>query len=840
MDQNIFGKFSDNIKKVLILAESSARENNTPLDTQHLLFSLSSVKGTLANDLLTEMNLTPDRIKLSISLIAPDKTMRGQLITEDARNAIQQAVLIASKEKHEQIDCEHLLLALISNKEFKSRQVIEKADSNFIHEITGRIETIFSNTKGNMPAGPKLPLTELESFADMPFDEAMDSLAGGDSYPLLGNPTGMPTATKTKKETFLELFTTNLTSLAKDGKLDPVIGRENETLRLSQILSRRTKNNPILVGEPGVGKTSIVEGLAKRISEGKVPSKLVGKELLSLDMGAVIAGTMYRGQFESRIKKILAEVKKKDNIVLFIDEIHTVVGAGATEGSIDAANLFKPMLARGELRLIGSTTFDEYKKHIEKDPAFERRFQPIKISEATLDETIAILNGIKSRYEQHHHVKYTPESLIAAATLSKRYINDRFLPDKAIDLIDEAAAAKDVYSPSMAKSVGLKNELREILRKKDQLIMDEKYQEATLLREKEIRVENEIEKTGLIKRDRQTVTAEDIAFLVSLFTGVPVANLDSDQKKKILNLEKEIKKRIVGQDDVISEVAMAIKRARVGISNPNRPTGSFIFLGPTGVGKSELAKVLAKELLGNEQNLIKIDMSEFMERHNVSRLVGAPAGYIGYEEGGKLTEIVRKNPYSIILLDEIEKAHPEVFNILLQIMEDGILTDAKGRKVDFKNTIIIMTSNLGTDILRRQANIGFETRKEDDEQYEKLKENIIEAVEKHFKPEFINRLDKIVIFRPLSKESIKKIVDIQISDLRKRLTESKLKLKIDSRARNWIAQKGYDPQFGARPIRRVIMENVESQLSEAILAEKFKAGDTVAITLVGDKIVLKK
>lgn len=832
MNQNIFGKFSDSLKKVLILAETTAKEQNMPMDTQHQLFAIANIKDGIANEILLDLNVAPDRLKLSMSFLAPGKN--EPTITKEAKLAIQNSIKIAAKFNHSSVESEHLLLSLIKDKKFNSYLLLYKIGSSIPKEIEDQIEGLFASNKD--AALPKINMeNDLGSGFEMPSDDSFGQMNPGQIGPMLPM---SPSTTKERKESILDHFASNITKLAKDRKLDPVIGRELESERIMQILSRRTKNNPILVGEPGVGKTAIVEGIAQKIIEGKVPSKLQGKELFSLDLGSIIAGTMYRGQFESRIKKILAEIKKRGNIVLFIDEIHTIVGAGSTEGSIDAANLLKPMLSKGELRLIGSTTFDEYKKHIEKDPAFERRFQPVKIQEPTVEDTIKILNGIKKKYEIHHNVTYTKDAIVAAAQLSKRYISDRFLPDKAIDLIDEAAAAKDTISKESIALVKLKNDLRAILMKKEDLIIEELYQEATLLREKEIKIENQIKELSKVQSKKEVIDEKDIANLVSKFTGIPIANLDHDSRKKILDLEKNIKKRIVGQDEAVSEISKAIKKSRVGLSNPNRPAGSFIFLGPTGVGKSELAKVVAKEILGDEKSLIKIDMSEFMEKHNLSRLVGAPAGYIGYEEGGKLTEVVRKNPYSVILLDEIEKAHPEVFNMLLQILEDGILTDAKGRAVSFKNSTIIMTSNLGTDILRKQSSIGFGAAKNSKDEFAKLKENVLESVEKHFKPEFINRLDKLIVFKPLSLESIKKIVDILMQELKGRLAAKNLKLKYDTKVKDWIAQNGFDQNFGARPIRRTISENIESLITDAILEERYKEGDQITIAVKDGNIEL--
>lgn len=835
MDTNIFKKFSENLKKVLVTAEKIAKEQNSVMNTEHQLLALLMVKETLAYEILTSFDITNDRAQLVVALVskkvaksAPDG------LSSDAKDVIKTAVSIASKFSHYSIDTEHLLLALLSSKNYNSYTVVERMGVN-PKDIRKQIETIFGGIKDT--------LNSLEqNFGESNANSQMPGMTEFDSFGPINPMELNQSQTKAKGESFLASFTTNMTKLAQNDKLDPVIGRDEETQRLVQILSRRTKNNPILIGEPGIGKTSIVEGLARRIVEGQVPTKLLGKEILSIDMGSLLAGTMYRGQFESRVKKLLAEIKKNDNVILFIDEIHTVVGAGSTEGSIDAANLLKPMLARGELRLIGSTTIDEYKKHIERDTAFERRFQPILVKEPSIPESIEILNGIKNRYEKYHRVTYTGEALEAAVRLSKRYITDRNLPDKAIDLIDEAAAATNVISPNIKKLTELRKDLRKILRQKEELIMAEEYEKATKLREKELIIENQIRTLKLEDRNnKQTeITAEDIARVVSRWTGIPVTQLSVSEKKKFLDLENRIKQHIVGQDDAVKEVAKVIKRARVGIANPNRPSGSFIFLGPTGVGKSELAKVLAEEVLGNRNALIKIDMSEFMERHNVARLIGAPAGYIGYEEGGKLTEAVRRNPYSVILLDEIEKAHPEVFNLLLQIMEDGELTDARGRKVDFKNTIIVMTSNLGTDILSQKATIGFNSKADVEAEFERMKTRVNEALEEFFKPEFLNRVDKTIIFRPLSQDTIKQIVNLQIRELSDRVADQKIHINVDEKVRDWIAKNGFNPDFGARPVRKEISDQIEVPLAEAILEEKFHPGDDIEVTLKGKEVALAK
>jgi ATP-dependent Clp protease ATP-binding subunit ClpC len=837
MDNNIFNKFSKNLKKALVEAEKIAFEKNMGLNTEHQLVALLSNKGTLAYEILSGFDITSDRLELIASLMAHSDKNSGPAITDDAKKAVQQAVQIASKYNHQTIGSEHLLLALISAKTFNSYLLIERIGAD-PKKIKKQIESIFRGIKNSANAsGDPINNLGLNPENMMP-EDALEDLN------FMANPI-QPFANQTnsKKENVLESFATNLTRKAQENKLDPVIGREMEINRLVQTLSRRTKNNPILVGEPGVGKTSIVEGLAQKIVNGNVSTRLMNMEIYSVDLGSVLAGTMYRGQFESRIKKILAEIEKRGNVILFVDEIHMMVGAGSTEGSIDAANLLKPMLAKGMLRLIGSTTFEEYKKHIEKDAAFERRFQPIKVAEPSYKETIIILDGIKERYEKFHNVVYTQSAIVAAVELSKRYLNDRFLPDKAIDLMDEAGARTNSNSnPANLKIGSLKKALAETLNKKDSLIAAEKYEEATKLRAKELKLETEIKALSSNSdiKAAKMITEIEIAKLLSDWTGIPASTMTEVEKKRYLNLEKQLKKFVVGQDEAISELAKALKRSRVGISNPLRPIGSFLFLGPTGVGKTELAKVLAREIFGQKDALIKIDMSEFMEKHNVSRLVGAPAGYVGYEEGGKLTEQVRKNPYSVILFDEIEKAHPEVFNILLQIMEDGVLTDAKGRVVDFKNTIIIMTSNLGTDILRRQSIIGFNKAKTDKEKYDSLKQSVLETVEKSFRPEFINRLDQTLIFYPLDMKSIKKIVSLQLNELEGRLNNLNLSIQVNDQVKEWIAEKSYKPEFGARPIRKFIADNIETILSDEILANNLITGSTIKLDLKKGELALTK
>jgi len=832
--KNIFGKFSPNLQKILITAERIAKEQNSIIDTEHLFLAILMIKGTLANDILSIYKISEGQAQLVAGLISKSISKNAPSgMSKDAKAATQLAVQFASKYKHQTVDTEHLLLGLISNKTFNSYDIVERIGIS-PKDIKIQIESVF------------LEIDKSKNNTQMPNIDHMDFAPGEIPSGPMGIPQGMSMqATKTKPISALESFTTNITNQARNNTLDPVVGRNNEIDRITQILSRRKKNSPILVGEPGVGKTAIVEGLAQRMVEGEVPTKIINKEILSLDMGSLLAGTMYRGQFESRIKKIISEIKKKGNILLFIDEIHTVIGTGSAEGSMDAANILKPPLARGEIQVIGATTFDEFKKHIEKDAAFERRFQPVIVNETDETETLQILKGIKKKYEDHHKVKYLPNALEAAVKLSHRYIQDRFLPDKAIDLIDEAAAATNVVSPQARELSKILRTLTKISSEKDESVSNEKYEKASRLRQEELKLKERISKIEkkCNKDKKNTISDDDIANVVSKWSGIPVTNLTLSEKKMFMDLEKRITKHIIGQSDAVSEIAKAIRRSRVGISDPKRPIGSFIFLGPTGVGKSELVKILAKEMFGRDDSLIKIDMSEFMEKHNVSRLVGAPAGYVGYEEGGKLTEKIRKQPYSLILLDEIEKAHPEVFNILLQIFEDGQLTDAKGRRVDFRNTLIVMTSNLGTDILTKGATIGFSDVANKNNfigEYDKLKEKVMDTIEKHFKPEFLNRIDKTIIFKPLDQKSIRKIVDLEVNKLIARTKNLKIKISISTKAKNWIAKKGYEPEYGARPMRRVISDNIEVPLSEGILNEKFKKGDKVVFTFKNNQIVLEK
>jgi ATP-dependent Clp protease ATP-binding subunit ClpC len=647
---------------------------------------------------------------------------------------------------------------------------------------------------------------------------------------------------KTERKTpMMDQLGLDLTAQAEEGKLDPVIGREKEIERVIQILSRRTKNNPALIGEPGVGKTAIVEGLAQRIIMGNVPEPLLNKRVLMLDVGSLVAGTMYRGQFEERLKKVIDEIKATSSI-LFIDEVHMLVGAGAAGSAVDAANILKPALSRGELQCIGATTLDEYRKHIEGDAALERRFQPVQVVEPSIDETIEILRGIKDAYEEHHKLAISDDAIYAAATLSARYVPDRFLPDKAIDLIDEASSRVRMYKAPYARSLrDTFANLRSLQKEKEEALNTQRYDDAIDLRYREVELEHELEQMRMgweSVGNRPSVSADDIAEVVAMWTGIPVTRIAGEESARLLEMEKALHQRVVGQIEPVNAVAKAVRRARAGLKDPKRPIATFIFLGPTGVGKTQLAKTLAEFLFGSEEALIKIDMSEFMERHNVSRLVGAPPGYIGYEEGGQLTEAVRRRPYSVVLLDEVEKAHPEVFNMLLQIMEDGHLSDAKGRRVDFRNTIIIMTSNVGAQLIKRATSLGFvanrdEARLQEDE-YKAMKDRVMEALKKTFRPEFLNRLDGVMVFRALTKEQITDIVDLELKRVHQQLREHTVTLQVTQAAKELIAHVGYDPDFGARPLRRAIQNMVDDPLSEGMLAGRFLPGDTVVADVNGD------
>jgi ATP-dependent Clp protease ATP-binding subunit ClpC len=731
-------------------------------------------------------------------------------LTPRAKKVIELAVDEARRLNHHYIGTEHVLLGLVREGEGIAAGVLESLGVN-LERVRAETTRILSQS---MPQGAH---------------------------------TGGRTATRTPTVDQLGM---DLTAASRAGKLDPVIGRNREIERVIQILSRRTKNNPILIGEPGVGKTAIVEGLAHRVVAGDVPETLQGRRLLTLDIGSLVAGTKYRGEFEERLKKVIEEIKTSGNCILFIDEMHMLVGAGAAEGAVDAANILKPSLARGELQCVGATTLDDYRKHIERDAALERRLQPVLVEEPTVEETVEILRGIKERYEEHHKLLISDEALSTAAELAGRYVADRFLPDKAIDLVDEAASRvrirKSATPPSLKEAQRGLDSLR---REKEAAISSQQYEYAAELRDREVKLQQKLETMeegweSEREESKPVVTAEDIAEVVSMWTGIPVARIASEESQRLLQMEEALRSRVIGQDEAIVAIAKAVRRARAGLKDPKRPIGVFVFLGPTGVGKTYLARMLAEFMFGSEDAMVKLDMSEFMERHTVSRLVGAPPGYIGYDDGGQLTDTVRRKSYCLILLDEIEKAHPEVFNMLLQIFDDGHLTDAKGRRVDFRNTILIMTSNVGSDLIRRETTLGFSSKTEDaktvEQQYEKMKEKVLNELKNTFRPEFLNRIDSTVVFHALSKEDIRKIVELMLSDVDKQLSFKGMSLEVKDAAKDWLGERGYDQVFGARPLRRLIQNEVEDRLSEAVLDGRFQAGDTIVIDCEEDAIVLRE
>ena len=805
-----FEKFSERARRVLTLAQEEAQHlNHNYIGTEHILLGLVREEEGVAAKVLANLGVGLNKVRASVEFIIGrgEKSSAGETgLTPRARRVIELAIDEARYLGHNYIGTEHLLLGLLREGEGIAAGVL---DSFGITLERARAEVTRVLSQG----APRSKLARTASQTP-----ALDQLG------------------------------IDLTEAARAGKLDPVIGRNKEIERVIQILSRRTKNNPALIGEPGVGKTAIVEGLAHRIVAGDVPEVLEGKRLIVLDIGAVVAGTKYRGEFEERMKKIIDEVKTAGNCMLFIDEFHTMVGAGAAEGAVDAANLLKPALARGELQCIGATTLDDYRKYIERDAALERRFQPILVEEPSVDETLDILRGIKERYEEHHRLTISEEALSSAATLAARYIPDRFLPDKAIDLIDEAASRVRIRCRTMPITLKDAKRVEDSVRKdKDNAMATQQYEYAAELRQRERQIENKIKKLeeewrGKQEQEKPVVTAEDIAEVVSMWTGIPVVQLTEDETTRLLEMEDVLHHRIIGQDEAITTIAKAVRRARAGLKDLRHPIGNFVFLGPTGVGKTELVRALAEFMFGSEDTLIRLDMSEFMEKHAVSRLVGAPPGYVGYDEGGQLTEAVRRKSYCCILLDEIEKAHPDVFNILLQIFDDGHLTDAKGRRVDFRNSIIVMTSNVGAELIRKGSAIGFASRSDEaktqEQSYERMKEKLLGELKKTFRPEFLNRVDGVVVFHPLTKEHIRQIVDLMLATVTQQLAEKKVKLEVTDAAKDFLGEKGYDEVFGARPLRRVIQDMVEDELSEALLSGKFQPGDTAVVELEEGKIVV--
>ena len=802
-------RFTQRARRVLSLAHQEAeRMRHNYIGTEHLLLGLMREDGGVSGQVFRDLGLDIERVQSVIERmtgVGQQSTSRPEL-SPGTQKVLELAVEEARKLGHHYIGVEHLLLGLARYNDGVAIAALRKLGVT-PEQITRQTHRVLREGKQNRPQQRRVP-------------------AGG----------GQPREEKKKSKTpMIDQLATDLTLMAEEGKLDPVIGRQMEIERVIQILARRTKNNPALTGEPGVGKTAIVEGLAQRIVEGDVPAPLLGKRVLQLDVGSLVAGTMYRGQFEERLKRVIQELKDS-GAILFIDELHMLVGAGAAGSAMDAANILKPALSRGELQVIGATTLDEYRKHIESDAALERRFQPILVEEPSEDETIQILKGIRPAYEAHHRLNILDEALDAATHLSMRYVSDRFLPDKAIDLIDESASRVRMYkSPAAQTTKALITELRETRKKYNEAVEAGQESEAMQLLERQEQLEKEIEHIRTVW-DRDTspnVTAEDIAEVVSMWTGVPVMQMAQEESERLLHMEEELRKSIVGQDEAIEKIAKAVRRARAGLKDPARPIGSFVFLGPTGVGKTELTKALAEFLFGSEEALIQLDMSEFMERHSVSRLVGAPPGYIGYDDAGQLTEAIRRRPYSIVVFDEIEKAHPEAHNMLLQIMEEGHLTDSRGRKVDFKNAILIMTSNVGADMIRRQTSLGFALQRDQelDEKlaYQDMRKKLTEALKRVFRPEFLNRLDGVIVFRSLSKEHIQEIVSLELDKVAERLQEHGLSLTATPEAVELLAEMGYDPEMGARPLRRVIQQKVEDPLSDAVLSGRFHPGDEVVV-----------
>ncbi len=806
----MFERFTDRARRVVVLAQEEARMlNHNYIGTEHILLGLIHEGEGVAAKALESLGISLEAVRSQVEEIIGQgqAAPTGHIpFTPRAKKVLELSLREALQLGHNYIGTEHILLGLIREGEGVAAQVLQKlgADLNRVRQQVIQL---------------------LQGYA--------------------GKGEGQPGEQSPQGSMVLDQFGRNLTQLARETKLDPVIGREKEIERVMQVLSRRTKNNPVLIGEPGVGKTAIVEGLATKIVKGDVPETLKGKQIYTLDLGALVAGSRYRGDFEERLKKVLKEIKTRGDIVLFIDELHTLVGAGAAEGAIDAASILKPMLARGELQTIGATTRDEYRKHLEKDAALERRFQPIYVDQPTVAHTIDILKGLRDRYEAHHRVSFTDEALVAAANLSDRYISDRFLPDKAIDLIDEAGSRMRIRRMTAPPSVREMDEkIAEVRMKKESAIDAQDFERAARLRDDERHL---LEEKASREREWKSgemdvlseVDEEEIAEVLSAWTGIPVFKLTEEETEKLLRMEDELHKRIVDQEEALTAVSKSIRRTRAGLKDPKRPSGSFIFLGPSGVGKTELSKALAEFLFGDEDALIQLDMSEYMEKHTVSRLIGSPPGYVGYEEGGQLTEAVRRKPFSVVLFDEIEKAHPDVFNTLLQILEDGHLTDAQGHTVDFKNTVIIMTSNLGTRDIQKGASIGFAAKADEQVTYDRMKERVMEELKRSFRPEFLNRIDEVIVFHSLSREDVKAIVDLMMKRVREQLKAKDVEIELTDDAKNHLAEKGYDPALGARPLRRTIQRLVEDPLSEKLLWKEFKAGETVIVHARDDEIVFE-
>lgn len=816
----MFERFTEKAIKVIMLAQEEARRlGHNFVGTEQVLLGLIGEGTGVAAKTLKSMGVTLKDARAEVEKIIG----RGSgfvaveiPFTPRAKRVLELSWDEARQLGHNYIGTEHLLLGLIREGEGVAARVLENLGVD-LNKIRSNVVKMLGESK---------PQT------------ATAGSSGSSSSSSGGGKTKTPS---------LDEFGRDLTLAAQELRLDPVVGREKEIERVIQILARRTKNNPVLIGEPGVGKTAVAEGLAIRIVNAEVPDILDGKKVIQLDMGLLVAGTKYRGEFEERLKKIMDEIRQAGNIILVIDEMHTLIGAGAAEGAIDAANILKPALSRGEIQVIGATTLDEYRKYVEKDSALERRFQSVIIEEPTIDESIEIIKGLKPKYEDHHKLLISDDAIVASVKLSSKYITDRFLPDKAIDVIDEASSKVRLKVSTLSpEGKELEKELRDLIKEKEEAIRNQEFEKASQLRDDEADLKDRIREMAQKYREeheanKPTVTAENVAEVIATMTGVPVTKLTEGESERLLKLEETLHARVIGQNDAVVAISKAIRRARVGLKSPNRPIGSFIFCGPTGVGKTELAKALAEAVFGSEDNMIRVDMSEFMEKHSTAKLIGSPPGYVGYDDGGHLTELIRKKPYSVVLFDEIEKAHPDVFNIMLQILDDGRLTDSKGRHINFKNTIIIMTSNVGASMITTTSKLGFSTSDDESkDKYEKLKETVTEEMKKAFRPEFLNRIDETIVFAHLTQEEIRQIVDLMLKDLFKRLAERELSVEVTDEVKDHLAKNGYSEAYGARPLRRLIQRKIEDNLAEEILSGKYAPGDTIRITLVDDKIAFEK